>query len=382
MPKFVGTRHRHTRPPPPPPPLPPLPTPPQSSSVVPFAGPSYTPYFPGMLAPSSLADYLSNPNDFYSGASFSHKEHSTASRLVETRPEVTPVEEDQDNCVEVMTVEEEQDDPMCPQNSPVNKTVSDGTKAHIKRNDDVSHLLSEIRYPSRPSQTLGRSSSSGESSDVDNRLGQAQLTSRIIDAVTTRLIVSSRGEHQSVDTALRNWGARGEVAVRTEQVDSDSSSDSDDYWAASTLPATSTLDSRSYLSRNRSTLDSIDEAGERGKDEGSGEGWHVDEHDTPNDMGSQNALSDNIPGPAFAVTLEDVHNGRSWVYESSDEKGEAPRPPLDKGKGIDREAHPNYDGFVGYPLRRMNNDPGFEPGPSDWQHRPRIEDLYGDDEVD
>ena len=326
-----------------------------------------------MLPPSSQADYLSDPNDFYGGPSFSHREHATTSGVVETRVDITPVEE-------------EQDDPLCPQNSPVNNTVSDGTNVRIKRTDDVSDLRSEVRYPSRLSQTLRRSSSSGESSDVDqvgsadSRQSQAQLTSRIIDAVTERLIARSHGEYQSVDTVSRNDDCWGGVTVRTEQVDSDSSSDNDDYWAASALPVISAHDVRSQPSKNRSTLDSIDEAGEREEYEGRGEVQHVDEHDTPNDMGSQHAPSDNIPEPDMAVTLEDVHNERSWVYESSGEEGEAPRPTVDKGKDVDREAHPHYDGFVGYPLRRMDNDPGFEPGPSNWQYRSTDEDLYGDDD--
>lgn len=355
MPKLAERRNR-----PPPPPVPAA-----RAVAVASAGPSGSLYSPGIIPPSSQAEYLSNPDDFYGGPSFSHSEDVSMSRSV------------QDD-MEYMTVDDQHEDPRSPQNSPVNNTIPGGTKAQIERNNDLSGLVSEVRYPPSFPLVLGNSSTRETS-----RVVPSQSHYAIIETIAQRLHSRSQGESQSANPNPRNNEAQCGVTVEVEEVDEDdSSSSSDDYWLEGDEPEIPNRDLRPQERRSSSRLDPIDEAGERGEGEG------VEGREASNYIFSQNRPPDAaIPEPTITVTMEDVHNERSWVYESSGEEDEGLRPRVDKGKGIDKEAHPNYDSYVGYTRIRTNNDPGFEPGPSDWQERPRIGDMpmdyfYEDDELD
>lgn len=101
----------------------------------------------------------------------------------------------------------------------------------------------------------------------------------------------------------------------------------------------------------------------------------IEDSEPQSDIGPQEVPPDAITDPAVVVSLEDIHSARSLVYEVI----EGVRPPVDKGKGVDRKAHPNYDHYVGYTRVRPNAaDPEFDPGPSNWQLRPRLRDLPWD----
>ena len=348
MPRIIERRDRgrnqQRRPPVPPP-----------RRVVSSAESSDEVYTPGIPPPSSQEDYLLDANAFYGGTSFAHNENISCRNPDEDTTEATPVEEE----------------PPCPQNSPANNIISDERKAQIERNEDVSHLFSEVRYPSYTALTLGGSSPT-ELGITTKATAQKTITrslprpSGIVETITEWQDTHTLVENRLAGSSLLNNDPRFAVRVETGEVSgSESSSSSDDYWLAGEVPAIPRLDIGTPHTSNRSKLDTVVEGGE-----GRGDSQANKEQEA-NNLTAQNALTFNLE--------DDVHNQRGWIYLSSSSEEEYLTLPIGRGKGVDRQAHPNYDCYVGYTRRRPNAfDPGFEPGPSDWQTRPRLRDIRGE----
>ena len=323
--------------------------------TVPLTEPSDEVHTPGMLLPSPQADYLLDANAFYGGTSFAHNEDIPFCNADQDVMEITNVEEP--------------DHPRCPRNSPVNNIISDETKDQIERNKDVSHLCSEARYPSHTPLILGVSKTTTDPSIAARFTAKETITRRLPEiSGAVKPVVQGSDIHYPVedlpaDSGRINDERRFGVKIETKEVfPSDSSSSGDEYWLEIAPPQT----------RHQPQLDTVTETAER-----SGEDQRAEEHEEANYFTSQNASLD-----APQSSLKDIRNENSWLHMSSEKEDDLTVPSY-KGKGIDRRAHPNYDCYVGYTRIRPNaSDPGYEPGPSDWQTRPKLRDMprdYNDD---
>ena len=267
---------------------------------------------------------------------------------------------DQDG-MEITNLEE----PRCPRNSPVNNIISDEMKDQMERNKDVSHLFSEARYPSHTPLILGVSETT-----TDPSIAAKETITRRLPEISGAVnpVVQGSNIHYPVedlpaDSGRINDERRFGVKIETKEVfQSDSSSSSDEYWLEIAPPQT----------RHQPQLGTVTETAER-----SGEDQRAEEHEQANYFTSQNASPD-----ALQARLEGVRNEYSWLHTSSAQEDDLTVQSY-KGKGVDRRAHPNYDCYVGYTRIRPNaSDPGYEPGPSDWQTRPKLRDMprdYNDD---
>jgi len=265
--------------------------------------PSGNLYSPGFLPSSAPEDYAEDPDGFYGGASFSHDEYSPS-----TRP----------------------------------------AAAQMGRENDVSDLFSEVRYPARTPQTAG-GSLSGETDEAtsasasDNRPRRRSRLPGIIETITDEqspTSLASPGNPSSTDPIPQTDGPGEGVRVQTEEIyGSDSSSD--EFYSLIDDPpiarSTSDVDDR----QTRFGLNRIDEAVDEAE-------WEDIESDTE---------PPDIPDASLAISMEDIHNAQSGVYESSpDEDRESTRPQVDKGKGADREANANEDNSTG-----LDPFPDFDP---------------------
>jgi hypothetical protein len=305
---------------------------------------------PGIQPPSSQEDYLLDANAFYGGTSFAHNEDISCRKPDEDATEATPVGEE----------------PRCPQNSPVNNIISDETKAQIERNEDVSHLFSEVRYPSHTPLTLGGSSTMGPGIIMTQKTITRSLArpSGIVETIREGQDTHTLSKCCSADSSLLNNDPRFAVRVETEELSgSESSGSSDDYWLAGEVPVIPRLDIGIQQTSNRSRLDTVDETVE-GRDDSQ----MSEEQEEASNLTAQNAVTFSLEN--------DVHNQCGWIYLSASSEEEYLTLLRGKGKSVDRRVHPNYDYYVGYTRRMLNTSgPGFEPGPSDWQTRPRLRDI-------
>lgn len=358
MPKVGALVNR--RKPPPPPPQPP----PAYSQLVGSSRGSST---SRVLPSSSPAHYLSDPDDFYGGPSFSHSEEITSK----------PVEHQADST----STEYEQDDPRGPQNSPEFSITTDGRYAQTTRSYNASPLSAEIRFPSQsPPGTPERRSSSVETGDdfSDIRSMEADQDPSPEEVCRIRRAVISMfnpfylriprpfGPAPQAAKFAGPYVSLQEISPGDDEISNSSEqSSSDDVGPVLLAHDTTFLECRS-----RCRLDAIDELFEDAEAE-----WR----------GLDPLLNVDCP---IISSNSDVSTESSWVALSSEEGfGDDYKAPMwgDKAKDIDIAVHSNYDSYNGYTRGRTNNDPGLAPGPSNWRERPRIGDMslrYEEEGVD
>lgn len=273
-----------------------------------FGSPSYT--STGAWPPSSRSDYLSNhPSGLY--ASNYHNENSAS-----YRPFSRPLETDDDG----ICLEDSDDHLPSPQNSSITNTATDSRRAQIKRSDDVSHLLSEVRYPSQSPLALDGISDTretgraGQSRRSNNRSTPMQSTSIVMEAVTERLTAHTLNESRPVKPLQQNQGSEGATSRAKQAV---SGSRRESHWPASYVRVV-----RAFGTPSQQHLKHFNESG-----------------------GGTNGKGNGV--------------ATSSVCEE---------------KSVDREAHPNHSSYVGYKLVGKNTPPG-DPGPSNWHETRQMDNI-------
>jgi hypothetical protein len=336
-------------------------------------------YSPGILAPSSVTEYEDDPDDFYGGPSFSHSEDVS----LENRDDPPSGASDTSSTCSVTIAQVNTVDQGAEGSHASSSTAPtpDSRTAQIGRNDDLSDLLSEVRYPPHAPSPLRVSVSGGESSGTSSRSPSESNTSpsqRLpgIVEIIAEVMGSPSPSSASAAAPISQTDGSGEIIKVSEEAigssESTSSSSDDIYWAAeSDFPSGNSTPKKK---RKRFGLEQIDEEDGESADLGGVDKPSPDANPElaanlePDAISLRDAILPPDANPDAIVTMEDIQNAQSAVHESAGEEEEQPgKPEMDKGKGVDREAHPSYDQLWHMGRRDIPSDPGNEPGPSNWQ---------------
>jgi hypothetical protein len=335
-------------------------------------------YSPGILAPSSVTEYEDDPDDFYGGPSFSHSEDVS----LENKDDPPSGSSDTSPRGYAPTTQAKAADQGAESSSASSTTAptAESRTVQIGRNDDLSDLLSEVRYPPHIPSPLRISVSGGESNGTPSRspsvsnISPPQRLPGIVETITEVMGSPSPPSASAAAPIPQTDGSEERIKVSEEAIGSEStSSTSDDiYWAAeSDFPSGSSTPKKE---RKRFGLEQIDEEDGESTDVGGVDNPPQDANPElaailePDAISLSDAILPPDANPDATVTMEDIQNAQNAVHESPDEEEQQPEKPwVDKGKRVDREAHPNYDQLWHIGKMDPPPDPGNEPGPSNWQ---------------